>query len=189
MRKLLEFISNLFAIIMIGMLLAKLRLKTKYLYLVILGTFSICLGVGFGVMILAILGFDDVGGNIYSVLYKYSIIFGICSLTFIYFLDKVVMFIQENILNCEGSSAINLNRILLSFLLGAALITYFFIVPDPIKSISLWAFLIGTIVYGLRLNVGSNVKTNNQNDGPTETTKNSKILGYDLKKRKARDLF
>jgi hypothetical protein len=158
LKKILELIANLFVIILVGIILAKLRAVAKFYYLILLGMFSICLGVGFGVMILAILGFDDVGGNIFTVLSKYSIVFGLLSFLFIYCIDKIFMFIQVNIMNFLISFKINFLHILYSFLSGASIIAYFLFIPDPIKSISFFLFFFGTLFFGLKLKVTNEVE-------------------------------
>ena len=135
---------------MVGIILAKLRVVSKYLYLLWLGAISICLGVGFGFMVLAVLGFEDVGGNIYTVLYKYSIVFAIFSILFIYVFDKIIMFIQENIINIRELKKIKFIHKVYALISGAGFISYLFIVPDIIRTISFWVLFIGTLVYGLK---------------------------------------
>lgn len=150
MKKIFNLIGNIFAIIIIGIVLANLRLKVKYFYFVILGAISICLGVGFGAISLAFLGFEDVGGNLYTVLVDYSLIFGICSVLTILLIDRIVVFIQESILEFRITPKINFLQISYSFISGGGLISYFFIVPDILRSISILTLLIWSIVYGLK---------------------------------------
>ena len=162
MKKIFELIGNIFATIMIGIVLAKLRVKVKYFYFVILGAISICLGVGFGAISLAILGFEDVGGNIYTVLVDYSLIFSICSVLTILLFDRLVVFIQESILEFSNTPKINFLQISYSFISGAGLITYFFIVPDILRTISMLILLIWAIIYGLKSKI-TNQKINDDN--------------------------
>ncbi len=191
MKKIFELIANIFAIFMIGIVLAKLRVKGKYFYFVILGAISICLGVGFSAISLAILGFEDVGGNIFTVLVDYSVIFSICSVLTILLIDRIVVFTQESILEFSNTSKINFLQISYSFISGAGLITYFFIVPDILRSISIWTLLICSIIYGLKSKI-TNQKINDDKKN-SEYSKNSgatsKILKYDLRKRRAKDLL
>jgi len=191
MKRIFELIGNIFAIIIIGIVLAKLRVKVKYFYFVILGAISICLGVGFGAISLAVLGFEDAGGNIYTVLVDYSLIFSICSVLTILLLDRLVVFIQESILEFSNTPKINFLQISFSFISGAGLIAYFFIVPDILRTISIWTLLIWSIIYGLKSKI-TNQKINDDNKN-SEYSNNSratsKILKYDLRKRRAKDLF
>jgi hypothetical protein len=153
MRKILELIGNIITIFIIGIVLAKLRINLKYIYFIVLGAISICLGVGFGTISLAVLGFDDVGGNLYTVLIDYSLIFSICSIFSILLLDRVVIIIEESILESNKSIKIKYFQVLYSFISGAGLITYLFIVPEIIATISVLILLIWSIIYGLKSKV------------------------------------
>ena len=153
MRKLFELIANLFAIIIIGVVFAKIRIKAKYFYFTLLGAVSICLGIGFGAISLAILGFEDVGGNLYRVLSKYALVFIICSVVFVYLFDRLILFLQAQILNYGAFGQLNFLQLCYSLLSGSALICYFFFVPDILGTVSMLALLIGTLVYGLKTKV------------------------------------
>lgn len=153
MKRLFEIVANLFAIIIIGAVFAKLRFKAKYFYFVLLGAISICLGIGFGAILLAILGFEDVGGNLYKVLYKYGFVFAVCAVVIVYLFDRLIVFIQEQFLNLASSGHLNFLQGCYAFIAGSALISYFFLVPDIVGTLSMWALLIFTIVYGLKSKV------------------------------------
>jgi len=153
MKRLFRIIGNLLAILIVGAVFAKLRFKAKYFYLVLIGAISICLGIGLGAMLLAVLGFEDVGGNLYRVLCKYSIVFGLCSIGVIYFLDRLIAFIQEYILNIQNNGPLSLFQGIYAFLTGVALICYFFLVPEILGTATVWALLIFSIVYGLKSKV------------------------------------
>ena len=191
MKKIFEFIANILTIFIIGILLAKLRAAVKFYYFMLLGMMSICLGVGFGAIILAILGFQDVGGNMFSVLFRYSILFSLLAILFIFILDKIVVLIQKGILNFLESSNLSFFLVLFSFLSGAGMITFLIIIPDPVRSIFFFLFFFGTLFYGLRLKVGNKrIITNNQESIiPSESKRKLKIFGYDLRKSRARKLF
>jgi hypothetical protein len=161
MKKIFKLIGNIFAIIIIGIVLAKLRVKVKYFYFVILGAISICLGVGFGAISLAFLGFD-VGGNSYTVLVDYSIFFSICAVLTILLIDRIVVIIQESILEFSITPKINFLQISYSFISGAGLIAFFFIVPDILGTISILILLIWSIIYGLKSKI-TNQKINDDN--------------------------
>lgn len=153
MKRLFEIIANLFAIIIIGAVLAKLRFKAKYFYFVLLGAISICLGIAFGAILLAILGFEDVGGNLYRVLYKYAFVFAVCAIVIMYLFDRLIVFIQEQFLNLGTLGHLNFLQGCYALITGSSLIGYFFFVPEIVGTFSMWALLIFTIVYGLKSKV------------------------------------
>ena len=189
MKKIFELIGNILTIVIIGIVLVKLRVKVKYFYFVLLGAISICLGVGFGVISLSILGFNDAGGNIFHVLYKYSVVFIICSILNILIIDRSLVFIQESILESSNTPKINFLEISYSFITGAAFISYFFIVPDILATISIWILLIWSIIYGLKSKIPNQKINDDENQYSNNSRATSKILKYDLRKRSAKDLF
>lgn len=152
-KKLLNLIANLFTIVLIGFALAKLRVKVKYLYFILLGASAICIGVGVGAACLAILGFEDVGGNIYTVLLKYSPVFSVLALGFTYLMDRIIVFIQQDVLSLTTIEKINFFQVLYALLSGSALIVFLFITPDLVRTSSFFILTIGSLVYGLKTKI------------------------------------
>jgi hypothetical protein len=152
-KKLFNLIAFLFTIMLIGLALAKLRVKVKYLYFILLGSSAICFGVGVGAACLAILGFEDVGGNIYTVLLKYSPVFSVLALGFTYIMDRIIVYIQQDILSLTTIDQINFYQVLYALLSGAALIVYLFVTPDLVRTASFFILTIGSFVYGLKTKI------------------------------------
>ena len=152
-RKLFNLIANLFTLVLIGLALAKLRFKVKYFYFILLGASAICLGIGVGATCLAILGFEDVGGNIYTVLLKYSPVFSVFALVFTYIMDRIIVYIQQEILSLTAIAQINFFQVLYALATGSALIAYLFITPDLVRTASVFILTIGSFVYGLKTKI------------------------------------
>lgn len=152
-KKLFNLIANLFTLVLIGLALAKLRVKVKYLYFILLGASAICLGIGVGAACLAILGFEDVGGNIYTVLLKYSPVFGLFAFSFTYLMDRIIVYIQQDFLSLITIEKINFLQVLYALLSGAALIVFLFITPDRVRTSSFFILTIGSFVYGLKTKI------------------------------------
>lgn len=152
-KKLFNLIANLFTVVLIGLALAKLRVKVKYFYFILLGASAICLGVGVGTACLAILGFEDVGGNLYTVLLKYSPVFGVLAFGFTYLMDRIIIFIQQDVLSLTTIEKMNVLQVLYALVSGAALIVYLFITPDLVRTSSFFILTIGSLVYGLKTKI------------------------------------
>jgi hypothetical protein len=152
-KKLFNLIANLFTIVLIGFALAKLRVKVKYLYFILLGASAICFGVGVGAVCLAILGFEDVGGNIYKVLLKYSPVFIVLAFSFTYLMDRIIIYIQQDVLSLTRIEKINFYQVLYALAAGSALIVYLFITPDLVRTSSFFILTIGSFVYGLKTKI------------------------------------
>ena len=106
-----------------------------------------------GAACLAILGFEDVGGNLYTVLLKYSPVFGVLAFGFTYLMDRIIIFIQQDVLSLTTIEKMDVLQVLYALVSGAALIVYLFITPDLVRTSSFFILTIGSLVYGLKTKI------------------------------------